>query len=134
MPERRPFGGMGWALLTVAVMIFAGWGRDRAVQPWRKIAALLVAALLIIEASAQLLAFAGILPGIHRMNGRNLPYGRVYYNEEGLGNGPAAEFLNPKPRNFVNGDYKYFHFGEPGPLPSDESLKITVRNGLAGYD
>jgi mono/diheme cytochrome c family protein len=54
------------------------------------------------------------------------------HGEEGLGNGPAAEFLNPKPRNFVNGDYKFFHFGEPGPLPSDESLKITVRNGLAG--
>ena len=54
------------------------------------------------------------------------------HGEEGLGNGPAAEFLNPPPRNFVNGDYKYFHFGESGPLPSDESLKITVRNGLAG--
>ena len=80
------------ALLTVAVMIFAGWGRDRAIHPWRKIAALLVAALLIIEASAQLLAFAGILPGIHRMNGRNLPYGRVYYNEEGLGNGIANRY------------------------------------------
>ncbi len=50
----------------------------------------------------------------------------------GLGDGPAAEFLNPKPRNFVNGNYKFFHFGEPGPLPSDESLKITIRNGLPG--
>jgi mono/diheme cytochrome c family protein len=54
------------------------------------------------------------------------------HGEEGLGNGPASEFLNPKPRNFVNGDYKYFHFGEPGPLPSDESIKITIRNGLPG--
>ncbi len=54
------------------------------------------------------------------------------HGQEGLGDGPAAEFLNPVPRNFVNGQYKFFHFGEPGPLPSDESLKITVRNGLPG--
>lgn len=54
------------------------------------------------------------------------------HGQEGRGDGPAAEFLNPAPRNFVNGDYKYFHFGEAGPLPSDESLKITIRNGLPG--
>ena len=33
------------------------------------------------------------------------------HGEKGLGDGPAAEFLNPKPRNFVNGQFKYFHFG-----------------------
>lgn len=54
------------------------------------------------------------------------------HGEKGLGDGPAAEFLNPKPRNFVNGQFKYFHFGESGPFPSDESLKITIRNGLPG--
>ena len=54
------------------------------------------------------------------------------HGAEGLGDGPAAEFLNPQPRNFVDGDYTYFHFGEAGPLPSDESLLISVRNGLAG--
>jgi mono/diheme cytochrome c family protein len=51
---------------------------------------------------------------------------------DGLGDGDAAQFLNPKPRNFVNDAYKFFHFNEPGPLPSDESLKITIRNGLPG--
>jgi mono/diheme cytochrome c family protein len=51
---------------------------------------------------------------------------------DGQGNGEAALFLNPKPRNFVNGDYKFFYFGEPGPLPSDDSLEITIRNGIAG--
>lgn len=54
------------------------------------------------------------------------------HGENGLGDGEAAIFLNPKPRNFVRGDYKYFHFGEPGPFPSDESLKVTIRNGLPG--
>jgi mono/diheme cytochrome c family protein len=54
------------------------------------------------------------------------------HGADGQGNGEAAVFLNPKPRNFVNEDYKFFYFGEPGPLPSDDSLKITIRNGIAG--
>ena len=54
------------------------------------------------------------------------------HGQDGKGAGPAAQFLNPKPRNFVDGAFKFFHFGEPGPLPSDDSLKITVRSGLPG--
>jgi mono/diheme cytochrome c family protein len=54
------------------------------------------------------------------------------HGTEGLGNGEAASFLNPKPRNFVQEDYKYFHFSEAGPFPSDDSLEITIRNGLPG--
>lgn len=54
------------------------------------------------------------------------------HGPQGLGNGPASEFLNPLPRNFVDGEYKFFHFGEPPPLPSDESLRVTIRNGLPG--
>jgi mono/diheme cytochrome c family protein len=54
------------------------------------------------------------------------------HGADGAGNGAAADMLNPKPRNFVDGEYKYFHFGEAGPLPSDESMQITVRNGLPG--
>ncbi len=54
------------------------------------------------------------------------------HGENGDGNGEAAEFLNPKPRNFVDEDYKFFHFGEAGPLPSDNSLALTIRNGLPG--
>lgn len=54
------------------------------------------------------------------------------HGKDGHGTGEAAQFLNPKPRNFVDGDYKFFHFGEAGPFPSTDSLKITVRNGLPG--
>jgi len=54
------------------------------------------------------------------------------HGENGMGDGPASAMLNPLPRNFVNGDYSYFHFGEPPPFPLDESLEITVRNGLPG--
>jgi mono/diheme cytochrome c family protein len=51
---------------------------------------------------------------------------------DGDGIGEASEVLNPKPRNFVDGDFKFFHFGEAGPLPSDASLALTIRNGLPG--
>jgi mono/diheme cytochrome c family protein len=54
------------------------------------------------------------------------------HGQNGLGDGEASVFLNPKPRNFVNGQFKFFHFGEPGPLPSDASLAMTIRNGVAG--
>lgn len=54
------------------------------------------------------------------------------HGADGKGGGQAAVFLNPKPRNFVSGDYKYFHFGEARPFPSDASLEMTVRNGLPG--
>lgn len=54
------------------------------------------------------------------------------HGPDGLGKGEASTFLNPKPRNFVREDYKYFHFSEAGPFPSDDSLEITIRNGLPG--
>ncbi len=54
------------------------------------------------------------------------------HGDTGEGDGDAAEFLTPKPRDFVNGDFKFYHFGESGPFPSDNSLEITVRNGLPG--
>ncbi|GIK38447.1 MAG: cytochrome c [Chloroflexi bacterium] len=54
------------------------------------------------------------------------------HGQNGLGDGEASIFLNPKPRNFVNGQFKFFYFGEPGPFPSDDSLKITIRNGIQG--
>lgn len=50
----------------------------------------------------------------------------------GDGNGQAAAMLLIKPRNFVNGDFKFFHFGEAGPLPTDASLAMTIRNGVPG--
>lgn len=54
------------------------------------------------------------------------------HGQNGLGDGEAASFLNPAPRNFVNGPFKFFHSGEPGPLPLDSSLQTTIRNGLPG--
>jgi mono/diheme cytochrome c family protein len=54
------------------------------------------------------------------------------HGQNGLGDGEASVFLNPKPRNFVNGQFKFFYSGESGPFPSTDSLKITTRNGIQG--
>lgn len=50
----------------------------------------------------------------------------------GYGNGEAATFLNPQPRNFVNGQFKFFYNGEAPPFPADASLKQTIRAGVSG--
>ncbi len=50
---------------------------------------------------------------------------------KGDGAGPAASFLNPKPRNFVSAEYK-FTSGSSGSLPTDADLLRVVTNGLHG--
>jgi cytochrome c553 len=53
------------------------------------------------------------------------------HGETGDGNGPAAGFLNPRPRNFQNASFK-FSSTRAGKLPTDDDLKRTIRNGLRG--
>lgn len=50
---------------------------------------------------------------------------------EGDGNGPAAYGMNPAPRNFKQGFYK-FGSVTTGELPTDDDLKHTIRYGLKG--
>jgi len=49
----------------------------------------------------------------------------------GDGNGEAARFLHPRPRNFKEANFKYSStpFGE---LPTDDDLRRTIRKGLRG--
>jgi DMSO reductase family type II enzyme heme b subunit len=55
----------------------------------------------------------------------------VCHGEEGDGDGIAAEFLYPKPRDFTNGIFKYKT--SPGELPArDEDLFNTIKYGLTG--
>lgn len=60
---------------------------------------------------------------------------RIYcigcHGEQGDGNGEAAKFFSPKPRNFVTADYK-FSSTRSGMLPTDDDLRRTIRNGLRG--
>ena len=49
----------------------------------------------------------------------------------GDGNGPAADFLDPRPRDFTLGTFK-FRTTQSGELPTDEDLFRTVSRGLSG--
>ncbi len=53
------------------------------------------------------------------------------HGEQGMGDGPAAEYMYPKPRDFSLGLFKYKH--SPGTiLPLDEDLFETIKFGLPG--
>lgn len=55
------------------------------------------------------------------------------HGENGDGNGPAARFLDPKPRDFTTGIFKFRSTqGGPNSLPSDQDLFITITHGLWG--
>ncbi|MCG8405921.1 MAG: cytochrome c [Phycisphaerales bacterium] len=53
------------------------------------------------------------------------------HGAEGDGNGEAAKFLHPKPRNFVSANFK-FSSTRSGQLPTDEDLHRTIKEGLKG--
>lgn len=53
------------------------------------------------------------------------------HGDDGRGMGPAAEFLNPLPRDFQKGNYKFRTTGS-GQVPSREDLMKTITCGLPG--
>jgi mono/diheme cytochrome c family protein len=74
---------------------------------------------------------AGPLPAEHP--GKR-PYDRYCggcHGDKGDGHGPAAIFLNPKPRDFTTGKFK-FAAVPSGQLPTDPDLHRTLIHGLKG--
>jgi mono/diheme cytochrome c family protein len=53
------------------------------------------------------------------------------HGAEGDGEGPAARFLDPKPRDLRKGKVKFAGVAA-GEMPSDADLAYTITNGLAG--
>lgn len=53
------------------------------------------------------------------------------HGEKGDGNGPAAKYLYPRPRNYTKGLFK-LHTTPSGQLPTDEDLFATISNGMPG--
>lgn len=53
------------------------------------------------------------------------------HGEAGDGNGDAAVFFDPKPRNFVTAYFK-FSSTRSGELPTDDDLRRTIKGGLKG--
>ncbi|MFQ5783382.1 MAG: ethylbenzene dehydrogenase-related protein [Alphaproteobacteria bacterium] len=54
------------------------------------------------------------------------------HGEEGDGLGPAEERLNPPPRDFTSGQYKFKTTGFDDMVPNDEDLLRMIRNGMPG--
>ena len=55
----------------------------------------------------------------------------VCHGDRGLGDGPAASLMHPRPRNFQQGLFK-LRSTESGELPTDNDLIATVTNGIHG--
>jgi len=51
---------------------------------------------------------------------------------KGDGNGPSAKFLDPKPRDFTKGLFKFRSTKGKDSLPSDADLYVTITHGLWG--
>jgi mono/diheme cytochrome c family protein len=52
------------------------------------------------------------------------------HGEKGDGKGPAARFVNPKPRDF--GEAKFRLVSTMNMIPSEDDLKMVIRNGMPG--
>jgi len=53
------------------------------------------------------------------------------HGEEGDGNGPAAQFMYPLPRDFTMGVFKYKSTHADDEFPSDADLRQTIMEGLS---
>ncbi len=73
--------------------------------------------------------------------GKELSRGRDIYNAacatchgiKGDGNGPSAKWLDPRPRNFITGQFKW-RSTPFGSLPTDADLERTIRVGVSGTE
>lgn len=50
----------------------------------------------------------------------------------GEGDGPVAAALDPKPRNYVKGEFK-FDANKDGAVGTDQDLTLVIKNGAAAY-
>lgn len=65
--------------------------------------------------------------------GKSLYQARCAYchGQDGKGSGASAGLLNPKPRDFTTGVYR-FRSTESGSLPADDDLLRTIKQGIPG--
>src|SRR5438552_3698102 len=99
-------------------------------------------AIGIAVVSAWLIGGAPVQVGAQRSQasgGSPQPRGKAVYDAHcvqchgtsGRGDGPAAAFVNPRPRNFSSGGYK-IRTTETDSVPTDDDLIRSVRQGLFG--
>jgi len=81
-------------------------------------------------------AAQGTEPGTERQFTESVrPFLATYcascHGATGQGDGPAAPFLTPRPRDFTSGRYK-LRTTESGNVPTDDDLERSVREGMPG--
>lgn len=54
------------------------------------------------------------------------------HGEEGEGDGPAADYMYPKPRDFSMALFKYKTTDANSEFPSDDDFRATIKDGLIG--
>lgn len=54
------------------------------------------------------------------------------HGEDGKGDGPVGKSLNPPPRDFTKGQFK-FDTNHDGKIGTDEDLENVITNGAAAY-
>ena len=104
-----------------------------------KIGRLLFAGLILMAFSLPVTVFAQEAQPPDAVKTELLEKGKqVYYKRcvwchgvEGGGDGPSADRLFTRPRNFIQGTFK-IRFTDSGELPLEEDLIKTVTNGLPG--
>ncbi|MFQ5478995.1 MAG: c-type cytochrome [Candidatus Binatia bacterium] len=94
-------------------------------KSFRQLAATSLATITLFGASAGL---AETNPTGERVFNRECS---VCHHSKGNGDGPLAELLDPRPRNFIDGLYK-LRSTPSGELPTDADLIKTVTNGMPG--
>lgn len=95
----------------------------------------LMAVFIVIIAMTGLIGLYNVMPANHVSEPTS---GRAVYQRncagchgvDGTGNGPAAEYLFPKPRDFTSGTYK-FTSTPNGTLPTDNDIKQVIKQGLS---
>lgn len=102
-----------------------------------KIGRILFSGLMLMAFSIPATVFAQQAPDAVKTDllekGKQVYYKRCVWchGVEGGGDGPAADRLFTRPRNFIQGTFK-IRFTDSGELPLDEDLIRTVTNGLPG--
>ena len=88
---------------------------------------ILVLALALLVGAA---AFAAGDPAAGKKNFDTLCF--TCHGSTGEGNGPAGAALNPPPRNFAKGDFK-FDANKDGKAGEDADLHLVIKNGAGAY-
>ncbi len=110
-------------------------------QPWfsPRVSAALLTAGFLLNAISPGTSISGAPGPDHQQRPPNSTLGKSIYEAKcsqchglsGKGDGPAASILNPSPRDFTSGKFK-FRSTESGSIPTDGDLATSIRNGLHG--